>query len=238
MDPLRTSDIALIGTAAFLGVAALAAPAVAEWLKRRFWAPKLEIGAIMAPPDCHRTKLDVGGPMPVETRSVFVYRLRVTNIGRSQARRCEMLVEGIGRENAAGKIVWYENYTPVPLVWGAGYNELVDINPGRRYYCDLFNVLHPDHQRIFREGGGFIEWPDTAREGNGLQIRTDRSLYSQPNWLTTGKYRIRVALYSENAPVARLEVMVSWSGAWCETESSMFNECVMEPVVSVPFFDP
>lgn len=223
---MSPSDKVLVGTSLFLGVAALLAPAVAEWLKRRFWAAELEIVFNLAKPDCHRTTLSLSGFTPPQ-RDTIIYRARVKNTGRTQAHKCEVLLTGLLRANAAGAFIRHERLTPVRLQWSAEPADFLDLNPDRDQFVDLFYVLHPEHNAAWLASGDLIEWPDTPRAGNGLKLNTKTALYSQPNWLSPGKYRLELTAYAENAKEARISLDVVWSGNWQREEAAMFNECVV-----------
>ena len=229
---MHTSDWVLVGTTLLLAATALGAPVLTEWLKRRFWAPELSLDFDLRKPDCHTTQYNVGGVpgVSVPTRPVHIYRFRVHNGGRSQARRCEVVVEGIAKRNAAKELVWHDKYTPVSLTWGAGYEQFVDINRDRFFFCDFLYVLHPDHQDFFKKYGGFQAWPNSDEKGLGVEVRVSKRFFSQPNWLPAGDYRFKVAVYGDNAPVVRREFDLAWSGVWGDSEDTIFNECVLRSV--------
>jgi hypothetical protein len=226
---MSTSDWVLTASTIVLAATALAAPVLTEWLKRRFWAPRLTLTFELAKPDCHTTDYNVGGVpgITVPTRPVHVYRLRVKNTGRSQARRCEVIVEGLAKQNAAKQLVWHDKYTPVPLVWGSGSGEFPDINKDRTLFCDFVFILHSDHQDFFKKHEGFTYWPNSKQNGLGLELRVAHRFFSQPNWLPQGDYRVKLAVFSDNAPVVRTELDIAWSGTWAPTEDGIFNECVI-----------
>jgi hypothetical protein len=225
---MKTSDFVLVGSTLLLATTAIAAPVLTEWLKRRFWAPKLTLEFDLEKPDCCTTQFNVGGVpnVTVPAQPVHIFRLRVRNVGRSQAKRCEVVVEGIAKRNAARQLVWHDKYTPVPLKWGSGNGDYVEINNGRSFFCDFLNVLHPDHQAFFKKHGGFIAWPGSDESGLGVEVVVSRHFYSQPNWLPQGDYRLKVAVFSDNAPVQRAEFELAWSGKWAADEAGIFNECV------------
>ena len=225
---MKTSEWVLVWSTIILAVAALVAPVVTEWLKRRFWAPRLSLDFRLSKPDCHSTNYLVGrvAGVTIPDRPVYVYRLRITNNGRSQAKRCEVVVEGIARRNAARELVWHDTYTPVPLIWGSGNGEFVELNKDRMFFCDFLFIPHPDHQSVLKQGSGWLEWPNTGRTSLGVEVKVSRSFFSQPNWLPSGDYRFRIAVFSDNAPVVRSEFDLAWSGTWAVTEEAMFNECV------------
>jgi hypothetical protein len=139
---MQISDWVLIGTSIFLGAVALFVPYFAELIKRKWFAPDLKIEFELKPPDCHITRTKIKNTLGgiISDEPIFYFRFRVKNIGKSQARRCEAIVESLSVADASGSYIPYKRYTPVSLIWGSSYGEFVDINPERRFYCDLFNI--------------------------------------------------------------------------------------------------
>jgi hypothetical protein len=45
--------------------------------------------------------------------------------------------------------------------------------------------------------------------------------------LPPGKYRLHLALYSENAATVRTSLTLAWSGVWKDDEDAFFMECVV-----------
>ena len=64
---MQISDWVLIWSTITLAVTALIAPHVYDWVKRKWFAPKLEIEFSHEPPYCHKTKL-WGAPLKVDTK--------------------------------------------------------------------------------------------------------------------------------------------------------------------------
>ena len=107
---MQVSDWVLIFTTLFLGAIALFVPYLAELLKRKLFAPNLKFDFELKPPDCHKTKFNNNEP-------VYYFRFRVTNLGKSQAKKCEAVIESLHKENSAGN---YQpiKYSPINLIWG------------------------------------------------------------------------------------------------------------------------
>jgi hypothetical protein len=216
---LSQSDSTLIATSLFLGAAALLAPWVAEWLKRRWYAPQLEIDFRLAAPHCHLTRRG-------DKTLVYYFRFRVTNSGRSQARLCEAVLEGIETADASDTYRREENFSPIPLTWagiGAGYQ---NINPGRSLFCDLGHISEAAFQQQ-KEPSKFVGI--TPEQQNTLKLRFDTPFVFFAQWdsLVPGKHRVTVAVFSENAPPARRTFNVAWSGKWQATEQAMYKEIVI-----------
>jgi hypothetical protein len=216
---MHTSDWVLIGTALFLGAVALFVPAFAEIIKRKFFAAKLKIDFELRPPDCHKTHV-------VRGDAVYYFRFRVTNNGKSQARRCEAVVEKIYKADAAGNFQEIK-YTPINLIWGSSYGEYVDINPKRTFHCDLFNIPTRDFQGWSENE--YVDPIDTPPYELGIILNVKAAFFSQPNRLPPGKYRINVGVYSDNSKKIEQIFQINWSGHWKEAEQEMFKEVVVEP---------
>src|ERR1700757_3205726 len=146
---MQTSNWVLIGTTIFLGAIALFVPYLAELIKRNWFAPDLTIEFEEKPPDCHKTKFQNNEP-------VYYFRFRVTNVGKSQARRCEAVVERLLKEDSAGN---YQpiKYTPINLIWGSSYGEYVDINPDRTFHCDLLHIPSANCQSQILQQGAYVD---------------------------------------------------------------------------------
>jgi len=227
---LTTSDLVLIGTALFLGATALSVPYLSELIKRKLFAPKLVLYFKEAPPGCHRTRMKgaTAGGVQID-EPVFYFRFQVANEGKSQARKCEAVIENLSIADAAGHFGEDTNYTPVNLIWGASYGEFVEINPRRRFFCDLLHVPSPKYQKIVGRRGHYVEPAESAEFDVGAILNVKAAFYAQPNRLPQGKYRIDIAIYSENSEVIRKRFYVTWSGRWKDTEAGIFKELVIEP---------
>jgi hypothetical protein len=225
--PLSVDNWVLIASTLFLGVVALFVPTIAEWLQRRFYAPSLSIDFKLGPPHCHRTEQDLTfGDALFSREPVYYFRFSVTNNGRSQAKRCEAVLESVARADAAGNFIFHPRFTPVSLGW-AGYEHFVDINPHRKFYCDLASVPSPGHQKALADNGSYVDWPGQPSPALGVVLPVGRIFYSQPNRLPPGRYHLDVTVYSENAPAVRRTFTCAWGGNWRDDETAMFQECVI-----------
>jgi hypothetical protein len=231
MGSLTTSDLVLLGTALFLGVIALSVPYLSELIKRRLFAPKLVVYFKESPPGCHRTRIKgVAGGTTID-EPVFYFRFQVANEGKSQARKCEAVIENLTVADAAGHFSKDTTYTPVNLIWGASYGEYVEINPGRRYFCDLLHIPSTRYQELAKKSDFYVDPSESDDFDVGAILNVKAAFYAQPNRLPQGKYRIDIAIYSENADVVRQRFYVSWSGKWKDTEVGIFQELVIEPEI-------
>ncbi len=226
---MTTSDWILVWSTLALGVAALFGPTWADQIKASLLRPALRLVFIQAQPDCHLTRARFQLSLAqVSMEPCYVFRLRIQNKGRSQAKRCEVLIEGIAVPDASGRYVPLATYTPVRLGWGSGATDaFVDINPDRDFYCDFFKIQAPQVQQLVSSAGGYITLPNAPSGVLGLELDVTTSFYSQPSWLPPGKYKFTLAVHSENATIARADLFVAWSGVWQAALDDMFRECVV-----------
>lgn len=233
VSTLTTSDLVLIGTSLFLGAVALFVPYFAEKLKRSYFAPELVLEFALSPPDCHVTRskgYNQFGQVIIDEPDYY-FRFRVQNQGQSQARRCEAVIEKMHIADASGKFQPLPQFTPVNLIWGSGYvSEFVDINPGRRFFCDLCHIPSAQLQKMESDAKRYVDPVDSQPFDVGVVLNVKTAFHSQPNRLSPGKYRVDVAIYSENAKTIRKEFQISWTGHWKNSESLMFREVVVELV--------
>jgi hypothetical protein len=235
MEDITISDQVLIGTTLFLGVIAMLTPWLGEGIKAWWAKPKLKIGFSATPPACHRTRLVVGwSPAQLSGHDAFYFRFDVTNEGRSQARKSEAVLEELWIADAAGNLQQYERLTPVTLPWGSAQGDFVNINPSRRFYCDFLTLPDREAQEILSATGNYVNPPDAADFPIGIVICTKAAFFSQPNRLPPGRYRLTVAIYSENADTVRASFDVAWSGTWKHDERDIHRECVVTLVPSQP----
>jgi hypothetical protein len=226
MADITVSDWVLICTTLFLGIIALLTPVVGDNLKHWWLRPRLQIDYLAEPPGAHRTRLDVRlSPSQIEKRSTFYFRFSVTNHGRTQAHRCEAVLEELWYANSRGGLEKLRTFGPIGLTWGAGYDEFVEINPSRRFYCDFLTIPDEDAQATFSMFGHYVDLPRDATFRRGLVLCTRAAFYSQPNRLAPGTYRLKVAIFSENAGPVRASFEVRWTGTWNDDEGLMMKEC-------------
>lgn len=225
---MTTSDIVLIGSTLFLGIVALLTPTFADVVKHWWARPELSCDFHLSSPACHKTDLAYPvNPSQIVKDPDYIYRLEVENSGRSQARRCEVVLEGLDAIDAAGNYQPYLWSTPVSLPWGSGYSDFVDINPKRKFYCDLLSVPGERYQKLKADLDGWVNPPRTAPFPLGVILNVKSSFFSQPNRLPPGKYRLHLAVYSENAAKVEKSLNLAWSGKWKDEEKDFFRECVV-----------
>ena len=231
---VSVSDEVLIGTTLFLGVVAIFGPAWADQFKAWWLSPELKLEVRTAPPDCHMTEMVWNwGSANVFKDKAFVYRVRVSNAGKSQARKCEVVMEGLAIEDASGGYIPHPTFTPVRLIWGGGYTDFVDINPSRHFFCDLFKVPAVRLQKTSYDLGKYVDLAGKPSPKVGLVLDVESVFFSQPNRLPDGKYRLDLTVYSENCGAVRQPVYVAWSGHWKESQEEMFRECVIRSAPAI-----
>lgn len=227
---LDTGDWVLILSSLFLGVVALFVPYLAERLKRSWFAPNLNLSFNSGPPDCHLTrakKRNEKGEIELDEPD-FYFRFRVQNNGKSQARRCEAVVERLYVKDASDKYVEISQFTPINLVWGSGNAGVFsDINPGRWFSCDLCHIPSLKLQNINKNAAMYVDNRDGSPSELGVVLCQNISLHSQPNRLLPGKYKIDIGVYSENAPKIAVRFEIAWTGIWRESDSHMLREAVV-----------
>jgi hypothetical protein len=138
------------------------------------------------------------------------------------------VLEGLDTADADGQFQGYVWSTPVSLVWGSGYTDFVEINPGRKFFCDLLSVPGERYQKFKSDlVGDWIKPPDAPAFPVGVRLNVKSAFFSQPNRLPAGKYRLHLAVYSENAETIRKTVTLASSGSWKDDEDAFFRECVV-----------
>lgn len=222
MTDITLSDWVLVCTTLFLGGVALVTPLVGDSIKRWWARPKIQVEYRPYPPGSHKTRLDVRlSPAQVEVCSTYYFRLAVTNDGRTQARKCEAVIEQLWVAGPDGHLRQLPHYGPNVMIWGAGYDQFVDINPSRLFYCDFLSVPDDKAQKLLVSGGAFVDHSPFPSDSLGLVISSKAAFYSQPNRLPPGRYRFVVALFAENADPTRKSFDVDWSGEWHDSERAM-----------------
>ena len=225
---LSYSDWVLIGTSIFLGIVALFVPYLAELVKRKAFSPKLKIGHRNSPPFSLHTFWS-NRKTPEVREPVYFFRFQIKNDGKSQARRCEAILETLWLFDASGKPHLYENFSPVHLRYDEIGTRFVDINPKRKVFWNIGHISSYSYQEQ-SESNLFTDVPGDHE--NQLRFLFDLLEYphSQPNCLVPGKYGICIKLYSENAGTKEIYFQIDWSGNWQSAETDMFREIVVTKV--------
>jgi len=214
---LKTSDWVMIITALFLGASALFVPYLAEIIKRKFFAPKLKMQFSQSNPFCHLTRR-------TNNSSVYYFRFRVLNEGKSQAKSCEVVLNEFWIADSSGNFNKEINFSPINLNWSGLGTQSVNINPGRDLFCDIGHISSPQFQEIEKS----VFYIDN----NELKFlfETPFKYFSQQDCIIPGKVKIKISVYSENARMIEGYFEISWSGKWEAKESNMFREFVIKTI--------
>lgn len=204
-----------------LASTAFIAPYAIEKWKFKYRSPKLLVNFKLKSPDCHLTQAK-GGEISFP---VFYFRFLVENVGKTQAEDCEAVLEKIFKENSAGEMVEWDDFTPVNLKWSGIRNPISrTIQPDRKVYCDIGRIQHPgyEYQSIYREV------KDEEQKINKFAFELPDKYYSQWDCLLPGRYRIIISIYSKNTKKITKNFFISWSGNWKDNEKDMFKELVIK----------
>ena len=228
---MNTTDWVVIGTALFLGACALFVPYLSELIKRKAFKPDIKIFFDLAPPYCHLTFWRTP-PQAIEqiNEPVYYFRFQVSNEnGKSTANNCEVYLEKLWIYDSSNRPKQYPNFSPVNMIWVGPKNIVVNLNPGRKIFCDIGHISSRNYQEQ-KEKINFIDVHGYKSNDLRFMLDSKQNYNSQPNCLGPGKYIIQVSFYCENAPTQKLFYEISWSGKWNEIEDHMFREIVIEPV--------
>jgi hypothetical protein len=218
---INTAEWIQIVSIFVLATVAIAAPYIAERLKYTYRAPKLRIKFKLAAPGCHQTQLK----SPTLSLPVYYFRFLVENFGKTQAEECEVLLEKIFKENGAGNLMEFDNFTPVNLKWSGIRNPIErTIQPSREVYCDLGRLQHPNHPYLSK----FSKITSNEQKMNKFAFELPDVYYSQWDCLVPGKYKLIVSAYSKNANKVTREFHVFWTGEWRDEDKDMFRELVIK----------
>jgi hypothetical protein len=224
MSDVTVSDWVLICTTLLLALSAFLTPLVGDAIKGHWLRPQIRISYVPHPPGAHRTRLDIRlSPSQVEPQSVYYFRFAVENVGKTQAQKCEAVIEELWVRNDKGGLERLPHYGPSAMVWGAGYSDFININPTRTFYCDFLSAPNHAAQGRIDLFGQYVDL-STVPEGKlGLVISARDAFYSQPNRLPPGYYRFKIAIFSANADTARAVFEVDWHGDWHDSEPLMLE---------------
>lgn len=226
------TDTIQVWSTIVLGAAAIFGPVLAELIQRRILAPRLKLTYEQRVPFYHKTwwRSDVD---PEISEPAHYFKFRLENNGRSQARRCEVVLEGLWLYDVADRPTRHVDFSPQNL--GIGSTGLIDINPERRVDVTIGRISSLAHQLREERGPAVVDVPGTH---NRDDLRFIFSLtnypYSQPSCLVRGRYGVKFAVYSENAPRVERYYRIDWSGEWRDSEAEMLRSFVLTPISSLP----
>ena len=217
---LSFGDMVLIGSTLILAVTAFAAPYVVERWKHKSFAPKLCFEFSHAPPYCHGTEMTTrSGRLPV-----YYFRFVVVNEGKSQAEQFEAVLEMIRKENSSGRFEEWVDFSPVSLQWsGVRDSKYLTIQPGRKIFCDIGRIHHPEHE----PESAYKDISPEEKRQNKFFFALLQTFFVQWDCLLPGKYQIEIAVYSSNSGRVSKKFNLAWSGNWKDKERDMLNELVI-----------
>lgn len=206
----------------FLAIIPLAAIAIfQEQLKRKFFAPRLEIDFELEAPFCSKTPFyfyfqdQMGEKYDVATEA-YAFRFGVRNTGKSQARLCEVILTELLEFNGN---TWtdVEYFQQVHLRWDKGDSEkqYANINPSPiRTLCLIGHVYKPVKGLPVDKANKF-----------DLSLLYRRGGYQPEHLYPDKKYRIKITVVAENAPaIYQGDFEIYWGGAWQDEPDAMFKE--------------
>jgi len=217
---LSFGDMVLIGSTLILAATAFTAPYVIERWKHKFFAPKLFFEFFHRPPYCHLTEMRTSSAK----FPVYYFRFVVVNKGKSQAEQCEAVLEMIRKENNAGGLEEWVGFSPVSLRWsGVTNSKYLTIQPGRKIFCDIGRIHHPQHE----PESTYKDISAEEKKKNKFFFESPKRFFVQWDCLVPGKYQIEIVVYSSNSEKVSKKFRLAWSGNWKDKEPDMLNELVI-----------
>ncbi len=203
------------GWFAALGTFVLAFVAVfQEWLRKLVVRPHLQLNAIVSPPDCQKTKSDIGA-------DVYYFRLRVENTGNAAARDVQVYLASAQRQRADRQYEAVKRFTPMNLNWAiVGQPTLPILLPGMPpRYCDFAHVTIPRLKMSSVE-----DLPEVDEHAPVLALDLEVRPNNKGHLLEAGVYRFGLKLAASNHPVRHYTLEVDFKGIWLDDEDKMFRD--------------
>jgi|GEM_PF-3638171 len=196
-----------------------------EELKKRWFAPKLQIYFKLESPLCSKTPFKAKWEQKIgmltdltTTREVsteaYYFRLKIINIGYSEAKRCEVVMTNLLWE-IDGKFIKVPYFQPVNVRWDVKTEgPYLDINPSPvGWYIRLGYISKEFQPTLFH-----LEYCYTI---GGYQPTT---------LLREKKYRFTLVAISANAKFIEKIFEFYWDGTWEATEEGMFKHIYFKEV--------
>ena len=214
----------------FIGIIPLGIIALyQEQLKRWFLAPKLRIDFQLNAPYCSKTpfyitffKKDREGNEVVDkhiSTEAYYFRVGIINDGYTQAKFCEVVMSELqGYEDNQWKGVEY--FQQVNLKWDRGKPQedalqYANINPSPiRILSDIGHI----HKQGIKE-------EDTKKFH--LDFLYGIGGYHPKELSPNKKYRLKIAVISENAEFVSRQFEFFWTGVWKDKPEEMFKEIII-----------
>ena len=217
----------VIGIVAIL--VAIFGPPLAGAVNRKWRGPKLEIVYEHKPP-MNRKASRSHRSEPERRDLYFDFHFQIGNKGETRAKKIEAVLEEIWDYDSAGVPQKLQNFWAVRLRFDYKGTKSIDLNPHRQEHWNLGTIPERPVQVERMEDDRFIDI--LGKQGDDLRffLEVDEFPFFQPNVLLPGKYKIKVVLYSANAPRVYKYFIIDWNGEWRDTEEEMFKQIVITPV--------
>lgn len=217
----------VLGVVAIL--VAIFGPPLAGAVNRKWRGPKLVIVYEHKPPMIRKTSR-FHHPEPDRRDAYYDFHFQTGNKGKTRAEKVEAVLEEIWDYDSAGVLHRLEGFWAVRLRFDSGGTKAIDLNPHRQEQWNLGNIPDRDVQNRLMKLDMYNDVP--GKEGDDLRffLDVDEWPFFQPNVLLPGKYKIKVTLYSSNAPREHQYFIIDWNGEWRDKEEEMFKQIVITPV--------
>lgn len=216
----------------FLGVVAILVavfgPSLADAFKQWRRGAKLEIVYEHRPPMSRITsRSHLFEPERQDPR--YDFHMQIGNKGKTRAEEIEAVLEEIWDYDSAGNPQKVPGFWAVRLRFDGNGAKAIDLNPHRWEQWNLGTIPCRDVQVKKMKNNRYNDVP--GKKGDGLRffLEVDEWPFFQPNVLLPGKYKIKVVLYSANAPRVHKYFIIDWNGEWRDTEEEMFKQIVITP---------
>ena len=204
------------------GATAIVAAYAAEWFRSHVFTGAFEITTSTGPP---HFQAETNLALETERRSnTLYYRIAVTNVGRTEARECQVVLETV--DYRAGQD-WYRlgYWQPCNLNWSVPERGKVPeaISRHRTLYCDLGFV--PDQDALVNDRANSPVGPRWPGSPPGPQFALGLTAHhtTQPSRLPLGEFVLGIAVYSSNTDPARAWVLLDFQPTFEAIGSSAFS---------------
>lgn len=187
-----------------------------ERILKRFYRPKMQLIADLAPPDCHKTQIRYPSGSMGEC---YYLRFRLENFGNEDATDLEVMITGVERKNNVGEFEVFKEFLPQNLKW-SNINEvsMKRIPPGVFKNLDFGSIrlrsqelesLLTEEQRDRRVSQFFlIDTHIFPLNGAGI-------------WLP-GQYRLQLAVSCKETGTFKRECFFEFPELWHQDEFAAF----------------
>lgn len=196
-----------------------------DQMKARLFAPKADMEFNLSGPFCLKTVIKKQAAFGlINEEYAYYFRFRVKNLGDTQLKFAECLIEELWRFE---KDEWIKdsNFQHVNLSWsnGKSQNEFLNINPNfRGWFCDL---VHLEKGHYYEPSNSVYEKPVEVLKPKLFFDYLPPFPNSQYHEVQSSvRHKVKVAVYSENAAPIVSFFEIFWSGIWQDNINDMFKE--------------